>query len=373
MLLTAAQLPFTGREAVIVPDDYLSVKLDYRDGNKALPKKTSLTLITNDKAAGKQFFTLQANSPNTYNMSGLQFYDSAKVYFQVNEYKAFSDYLRIEMADALQPSPSIDPLDERYFSIKRRANESELYFDNYFENLHKSFNELQTLQSVVVKSKYVNPITKRLEELDNKYASGMFRGLARGYQLNALDDPATERSLDVYSYIVFRIMGLAVGGPVGSRQIVNSSFKGGVPILFINESEAPPQTLETVSTSQLAYVKYVPGIVIGGSFVSDAGALFVYTKKGDEPGSQPTSMKKSTLKGYDISNVFKVIDHSNATSSSTADYRSTLYWNPYLILDKANRVANITYYNNDVAKKHLITVRGYRADGTLVELRQLVE
>ena len=373
MLLTAAQLPFTGKDAVIVPDDYLSVKLDYRDGNKSLPKNSTLTLITNDKAAGKQFFTLQPSSPNTYNRSGLQFYDSAKVYFQVNEYKDFSDNLRIEMVDPLQPSSAIPPIEERFFAIKRRATESEWYFDTYFQNLRKSFNELQTLQSVLVKSKYVNPITKRLEELDNKYASGMFKGLARGYQLNALDDPATERSLDVYSYIVFRIMGLTVGGPVGSRQIVNTSFKGGVPILFINETEAPPQTLETISTSQLAYVKYVPGIVIGASFVSDAGALFVYTKRGDEPGSQPTLMKKSTLKGYDISNVFKVIDHSNATTSSSADYRSTLYWNPYLIVDKANRIANITYYNNDVAKKHLITVRGYREDGTLVELKHLVE
>ena len=85
-------------------------------------------------------------------------------------------------------------------------------------------------------------------------------------------------------------------------------------------------------------------------------------------------MKKTTLKGYDISNDFKVVDHNNSkAAATTADYRGTLYWNPYVLLDKNNRIASITYYNNDVATKHLISIRGYREDGTLVEIRQLVE
>lgn len=373
LLLTAAQLPVSSGATPILPDDYLSVKLEYRDGNKTLPKKTSLTLIMIDKAVGKQFHTLQPNSPNSFIVTGLQFYDSAKAYFQVNEYKAFSENLRIEMGDTLHYKNFIPPVDDYLFSIQKKLGIGGNYFDNYNQNLQQSFNELQTLKSVTVKSKYVNPITKRLEELDKKYATGMFSGLARGYQLNALDDPAAERSLDAYNYIAIRIPGLLVGGPVGSRIIANSSSKGGVPILFIDESEAPAQTLETISTSRLAYVKFVPGIVIGGSFVSDAGALYVYTKKGDEPGPQPTAMKKSTLKGYDISNNFRIIDHSDTKAPPLADYRSTLYWNPYLILDKTNSKATITYYNNDVASKHLIILKGYREDGTLVEIRQIVE
>ena len=374
MLLTAAQLPFNNAETVIVPDDYLSLKLTYNDGNNTLPKKSSSTLILNDKAMGKQFFTLQPSSPNSYNISGLQFYDSAKVYFQVNEYKALNENLGLELVDALSIKKWISPVEDHQLLFKNIPGSYETYFDNYFQHQQQSFNELQTLQSVVVKSKYVNPITKRLQELDKKYSTGMFSGLARGVQLNALDDPATERVLDVYNYIVFRIPGLAIGGPVGSRTITNSSFKGGVPIVFLNESEVPPQTLETVSTSQLAYVKFVAGIVVGGSFVSESGALFVYTKKGDEPGTQTPSMKKTTVKGYDISNDFKVVDHSNSKAAApTADYRSTLYWNPYVLLDKNNRIASITYYNNDVATKHLVSIRGYREDGTLVEIRQLVE
>ncbi|MEX0635140.1 MAG: hypothetical protein WD135_00120, partial [Ferruginibacter sp.] len=234
----------------------------YLDGNKVLPKKASLTLIMNDKAVGKQFYTLQSNTPNSFIITGLQFYDSAKAYFQVNEYKALTENLYIEMVDTLHFKNFIPSVDDYLFSIRKKLGIGETYFDNYNQNLQQSFNELQTLQSITIKSKYVNPITKRIEELDKKYATGMFSGLARGYQLNALDDPSTERSLDVYNYIAFRIPGLMVGGPVGSRTIANSSFKGGVPILFINESEAPAQTLETISTSQLAYVKFVPGIVI---------------------------------------------------------------------------------------------------------------
>jgi hypothetical protein len=373
MLLTAAQLPFSTAAPNIIADDYLSLKLTYRDGNKTLPKKSSSTLIMSDKAVGKQFYTLQASTVNSFHISGLQFYDSAKAYFQVNEYKALSENLLLETVDHPYHAARIAPNDNQLFSLKTRQGVVNSIFDTYYQNQQQYFNELQTLQSVVVKSRYVNPITKRLEELDKKYATGMFGGLARGIQLNALDDPSTERSLDVYNYIAFRIPGLAVGGPVGSRTITNSSFKGGVPILFLNETEVPPQTLETISTSQLAYVKFISGIVVGGSFVSESGALFVYTKKGDEPGSAPTAMKKVAIKGYDISNVFKVVDHSNNKAVETKDYRSTLYWNPYLLLDKNNRTANVVYYNNDVASKYLITVRGYKEDGTLVELRQIVQ
>ncbi|MEX0636638.1 MAG: hypothetical protein WD135_07705, partial [Ferruginibacter sp.] len=45
LLLTAAQLPISFSTTPILPDDYLSVKLKYLDGNKVLPKKASLTLI----------------------------------------------------------------------------------------------------------------------------------------------------------------------------------------------------------------------------------------------------------------------------------------------------------------------------------------
>jgi hypothetical protein len=234
---------------------------------------------------------------------------------------------------------------------------------------HDKFNGLQTMKAVVVKTRYVNPVTKRLLELDEKYTTGMFRGLARGYQLNALDDPSAERAIDAFSYILYRIPGLTSKGNFGNRTMYGRS----TPLmLFINEIESPPSMLESISPTQLAYIKYIPGVVIGSSFTSGDGALYIYTKKENENNITP-GMRSFYVKGYNLPNEFPQPDYSRKEEATGADYRSTLYWNPYIITDKKNSTVKIEYYNNDVAGKQILTLRGFNAAGELVELNKQLE
>ena len=132
--------------------------------------------------------------------------------------------------------------------------------------------------------------------------------------------------------------------------------------------------LESLPVSQVAYVKYISGIVIGSSFVSQNGALYIYTKRGDEPGaSNTTAMNTTMVKGYDISKEFSTPDYSEKTTLVNPDYRSTLYWNPYIITDKDNHKIRIEYYNNDIATKHLLILKGFAEDGSLIEIKKIIE
>jgi len=75
-----------------------------------------------------------------------------------------------------------------FVRVENKPKENLLVYNDAFNsvNVSKKFNEERTIQNVTVKSKYVNPITKRILELDDKYATGMFKGLARGYQFKCL-------------------------------------------------------------------------------------------------------------------------------------------------------------------------------------------
>jgi hypothetical protein len=259
----------------------------------------------------------------------------------------------------------------------RKTNFNDTSWNNYAERKPKNFNDLQTIKEVVLKSRYVNPITKRIAEIDKKYTSGMFSGLARGYQLNVLDDPNAANQPDIFNYIKYRIPGLTVsaGGVDRIHQFkTNRDTDGAAVILFINETESPYDMLEALQVSQVAYVKYVPGIVIGSSFVSNNGALYVYTKKGDDFNTtKGAAMKTVMLMGYNSSKEFESPDYTEKASLVNPDYRTTLYWNPYVITDKNNRKVTVEYYNNDISTRQLLILRGIGEDGTIVEFKKWLE
>lgn len=361
-----------------VSDDYLSIAVNTDDSKQVLPQKSLLTLILHDNATGKQFLTLPPSTATSFKKSGFVFYDSTKAYFKLSDDKEISGRLSLNLvSDIIIPS-RISPLKNvatGFHAHKTDFNDTS--WNNYAERKPKNFNELQTIKEVVLKSRYVNPITKRIAEIDKKYTSGMFSGLARGYQLNVLDDPNAVDQPDIFNYIKYRIPGLTVsaGGVDRIRQFkTNRDTDGAAVILFINETESPYDMLEALQVSQVAYVKYVPGIVIGSSFVSNNGALYVYTKKGDDFNtSKGAAMKTVMLKGYNSSKEFESPDYTEKASLVNPDYRTTLYWNPYVITDKNNRKVTVEYYNNDISTRQLLILRGIGEDGTIVEFKKWLE
>jgi len=55
------------------------------------------------------------------------------------------------------------------------------------------------------------------------------------------------------------------------------------------------------------------------------------------------------------------------------DLRSTVYWNPNIMMDKANNTIKIDYYNNDVSKKFLLKIEGINAAGRLIYIEKIIE
>ena len=69
--------------------------------------------------------------------------------------------------------------------------------------------------------------------------------------------------------------------------------------------------------------------------------------------------------GFSYPAEFYSPDYSRQTPPEPTDYRRTLYWNPYLQLDKNGEV-NITFYNNSRQTSLSVEAEGQAPDGTLL-------
>lgn len=389
-LLTQPLLPFNWRtlteteEKSTVTDNYLFVKIGYSDKRYALSGKEMLSMIVSDKVNGKQFFKLSpsAVSGNKYfEQGGLIFYDSAKLYYSFDNNKAWNTYFSLRKDSAvLFPSQIAASSPGAYFvkAAKKPFMQPLDLAQDFAIKKPKKFNEVQTIKNVLVRAKYANPITKRLQELDDKYATGMSRGLARGFQLNVLDDPTAEMQTDIINYILYRVPGLSVERDkiTRARYLMSSRLiLDPVPVtLLINDVESPYEVLESYRVSDIAYIKYISGIVIGSSFTTNGGALFIYTLRGDEPGkSAVTAMRRETLMGYNTTEEFKQPDYSQPSEKLNPDYRSLIYWAPYIVTDKGNHRVKLEFYNNDISRKLLLRLRGFNAAGKLVSIDQTIQ
>jgi hypothetical protein len=55
------------------------------------------------------------------------------------------------------------------------------------------------------------------------------------------------------------------------------------------------------------------------------------------------------------------------------DLRTTLYWNPSIILTPQKRETVLTFYNNDVSKAFRVIIEGMTRDGRLTHIEQIME
>ncbi len=355
-------------------DNYLSL-LAYLDRSKALPDKATLTLIATDKVAGRQVFNLTPGKEKNFASAGLVVYDSAKLYYQMNV-KELSNYVSLaEISNIKQPVAIQAARNTSGTELKKFTALAQTSFDGYASNKSEKLNDVRTLKDVEVKGKKKNSYMARLQELDDRYASGMYRGLGRGDAFNVLEDPMADGYFDVFSYLAGKVGGVTVNrSSIGGTITSNRGIGGGEPLaLFIDQMAATWDMLATLPLSQVAYIKVINGIVLGDGFRSTTGAIYVYTRRGNDIKVTTPPMPSIVIKGYDMPKEFLNPDYSDKQSLLNKDYRSTLYWNPYIETDKDNQKIRIEYYNNDVSKKPVLTLKGFNEEGEVVEVRKVLE
>jgi len=80
------------------------------------------------------------------------------------------------------------------------------------------------------------------------------------------------------------------------------------------------------------------------------------------------------ITGYTPVKQFYSPDYASSSSlNELPDLRTTLYWAPYIILDKNQKRVKIQFYNNDVSRRFRVVLEGINANDKLVRVEKVIE
>jgi hypothetical protein len=218
------------------------------------------------------------------------------------------------------------------------------------------------LQTVVIKA----PQKSKKQLMDEQYTSGLFSG-GDGYTFITEDDPFANASQTVLTYLQGKVAGLQINVS-GPRPTL--SWRGGSPSIFLNESTADIQSVQSIPMSEVAMIKVFRPPFIGAFGGGSGGAIAVYYKKGVSRNNAK-GLDHTTITGYTPVKQFYSPEYPSDQASTDPDIRTTLYWNPLLLTDKTHRRIYLTFYNNDVTKKFRVIIEGCNEEGKLTRAEKV--
>jgi len=335
---------------------------------------TKLNGILETKDSVKNFISLPVDKKGEMQMDGLVFYDFAKLYFQFNDKKLVFDKSLLHVDNGLYHSPDKLLLDEESRKSGREPDTSVAS-----KNIKNSSDEMkvaiqrarrekeQVLKEVVVTGR----VKSNEQKMDEKYASGMFSG-GDSRNFDVANDPFAAGSQSIFQYLQGKVAGLQINTGANPPSM---TWRGGSPVIYLDEIQTDPSFLQSLNMNDVAYVKvFSPGSV-GVISSRGGGAIAVYTKKGgDRTTNDKTGLGYVQITGYTPVKQFYSPDYATSSSlNELPDLRTTLYWAPYIILDKNQKRVKIQFYNNDVSRRFRVVMEGINANDKLVRVEKVIE
>jgi hypothetical protein len=344
-------------------------------GIKKNSPETELNLIVLHKDSSRQYLSVPVAKDGAFAYP-LVFFDTAKLFFSFNNNKSLTEKARLEIENGLLEqtpkkiqAPGSDPSIWNNNLSKQRLDillgEQEL--------LRKKMAET-TLKEVTVTTK----IKTKLELLNEKYTTGMFRGnqarRSYAFDLTNPDRPIVE--IGILQYLQNRVPGLAVN--------CNSMLSCGVrwtrppqatPEFYVNEMPANMDMVLSLAVHDIALVKAFPPPFFYSSEGMRTGAIAIYTKK-MEDYKQPEvkGLPNLVLAGYTKFKEFYNPSYEQPGEGFIKpDNRTTLYWNPNLITNSTQRLVRIEFFNNDFTKTFKVVLEGINAAGKMTRVVKMIE
>lgn len=345
-----------------------------------------LTIILQTKDSSTAFFSVPLAADDSFELRNLVYQDTARFFYQLNAKKNADKYLKIELDTGVKqhPVPGTQGLDAWFSSCKEFL--ADPVIQAKAANTRKEYLAAKaqgnTLEEVVVKAK----VLSKEKQLDKKYTSGLFSGGAGTKMIDVGTEAQSSGAQNILQYLQGKIAGATIYYNVRSGHWVMESprsystadvLAGGNGLVdglfFVDEIQMDVDFVERIPVSQVAYVKFFPPGSIMYPGVGISCVLSIYTKKGDDLLSvMPSFLNSFSYPGYTSEKFFPQPDYSQELKNVT-DVRSTLYWNPELILDGSSKETRITFYNSDNAKKFRVILEGFTTKGELVHIEKIID
>ena len=344
--------------------------------------KVSLILQTKDSS--QQIYSLNLDKESKFKQVINPFYDSAKLYYLFGNNSKIQEKGELEVkTDFLNNSIEFDPsqLKSNVSQINNKSFEKSIFYMVEDDKIAKD-KSAHELAEITVKAN----IKKREELLDKEYTSGLFRG--DGQKIDVTKDPKVYSGITLAQYLTNKVPGLNVQyDSVGNPYFF---WRGDKTDIYLDEVFIPQSvwdtshvkmdlgTLKNISVGDIAYIKvFQPGTSSGMSNSehvggSPGGAIALYSKLGGESDPTTSKFKSIELQGYSPYKEFYSPDYSIPPADFFKDARTTLYWNPEIIINN-NEKYKFNFYNNDYTKRFKIVVEGINNEGRITRTEQIVQ
>lgn len=327
----------------------------------------SITLLLPNPNKAPDIINLPLLSTGMFIDSSLLLFDTLKVSYQVGSKNKFGDPLVRFMPNFLPPLEKTMVANGKY---NDKFGDTTGLGHHWFlageaASLLRQY-EGALLDEVVVKAK-----TKtRLQEMDEKYTSGMFTG--DGVQFDLTNETGALGSMDIFQFLQGRVAGLQISG---TGQNVQLTWRGATPQLYINEMQSQVDMVANTPVSDIAYIKIFRPPFFGGFGGGSGGAIAIYTRRGDDVKREPgKGLASGVVKGYQAIKQFYSPNYDTFTEENKKkDLRTTLYWNPQVITNGRSNKLSFTFYNNDITESFRVIIEGITRDGRMTRIEQIME
>lgn len=353
----------------ILPEDFISIKGKVLGLTKLQLANKELTGILKTKEGSTKFLNIPLGNDGQFKLDKFYFFDTAKLYYQFNNDKdktlTTSASFAFTNSFVRSPAQSVGLLSALYAPAK--TDSIILLKSSALAKLQREQterNKIQTLSTVVVKVKQ-----KSLKEkMEAEYTSGLFSG-GDGYTFTTEDDPFAKSALSILSYLQGKVAGLQIL-TTGEG---SATWRGSTTSFFLNEMNTNVSQLQSISMTDVAMIKIFRPPFFGAMGGGAGGAIAVYTKKGAAANSSLKGLNFANLAGYSIIKQFFSPNYEITNDPTIEDYRTTLYWNPFLLMDKNSRRITIPFYNSDNCKKLRVIIEGINELGQLTREEKIFE
>ena len=346
------------------------------------PLSLNMVLFTKDSA--KNIFTVPVQSDGSFEKSHLFYYDTAKLYYSLIAAKKIKGVVKFN---------------NNFLSGEERKN----FFKNITNEVQKNNFPMTDKNSLSVTSEiFYRELNKRLDfkagttlkevkvkvrlktakqVLDEYYTSGFYSGEGNNYMIDVEGDITSSRYRDIFAYLQTKIPGLNVvynynAGPI-PLWYPNSQGIPDVPAFLLDEVPVSLESVRSIDVNSIAFVKAFRPPFLGSLLNGFSGVIVLYSKRGYSPlynnENSIAGLETHLLPGYTLFKEFTQPVYPDLATTTEEDYRPTLYWNPFIIIDKNNPQFEISFYNNDISKKLCVVLEGINIEGKMTRIVKMLE
>jgi hypothetical protein len=320
------------------------------------------TIIVETPDSSRVMMPLTIDKNGRFFRDGLIYYGDAKLYFKFTDKRLAAGKPKISIDNGLVNNfiyPFMKPAPDTSIT----ADAPPLQLSKRVQDYILQLKNTRQLKEVQIKSKGISQEKK----IDKVYTASVFKD---GISTNILvgNDPRATNYGSLFQYLQGKIPGIVIRDPLGD--VPSIVWRNDPVAFFLNNFSSSAADIRNTPMMDVEYVKiYDPSM--GGAFGAYGGVISVYTKRGKGFSFDDKNNKMLPLPGYTPVKEFFSPDYATAaTAVAKPDLRTTLYWNPNIVMDNEKREYLIKFYNNDVTRKFKIVLEGMNFDGKLVHIEK---